>query len=42
MAVRLAPQRAMRELVNDLQDLEERLRLGGGTKKIESSIMTAS
>ncbi len=35
MAVRLAPQRAMRELVNDLQDLEERLRLGGGTKKIE-------
>ncbi|HJY07799.1 MAG TPA: carboxyl transferase domain-containing protein, partial [Bryobacteraceae bacterium] len=25
----------MRELVNDLQDLEERLRLGGGPKKIE-------
>lgn len=25
----------MRKLVNDLQDLEERLRLGGGAKKIE-------
>src|SRR6185312_1226409 len=29
------PQGAMRKLVNDLQDLEERLRLGGGAKTIE-------